>query len=61
MSVFELGDWLDWGRSRNRWLVTIRSPSGIGRVRWWRRVDEGAAAEALRAEVARDMKSGSWP
>lgn len=58
---FDLGEWLDWMRSRNRWLVAIRSASGTGRVRWWQRVDNGGDAERLRREIAEKVKSGSWP
>lgn len=58
---FELGEWLDWIRSRNRWLVAIRSASGSGRVRWWQRVENGAEAERLRSEIAQELKAGRWP
>jgi hypothetical protein len=55
-----LGEWLDWTRSRAGWLVAIRSTRGIGRVRWWRRVEDSLEAEQLRAEITDHLKSGRW-
>lgn len=58
---FAVGEWLDWLRCRNGWLVSIRSPRGLGRVRWWERAPDRDTASRRREDVANDLRTGRWP